>query len=148
VDVALAVIARAGKVLVTRRGGEDALAGLWEFPGGKIARGETPEEAAARECREEIGWEVAPGRVLAVTEHRYRNRTVRLHAVLCEPADGAAAPAGPRGRVRWVRLERLSELAMPPANGALLRAMAAGLAGGGSGGGPRRRSRQRDGRPV
>ncbi len=75
VVVAAAVVIREGRVLLTRRAEGQHLAGLWEFPGGKLEDGESPEEALVRECREECGIEVAVSEILEVTHHRYPQKT-------------------------------------------------------------------------
>ena len=82
--VAAAVIERAGRVLLTKRPAGTHLAGCWEFPGGKLRRGESPQAALVRECREETGLEVGVGRIVDVTFHRYPERDVLLLFYRCE----------------------------------------------------------------
>jgi mutator protein MutT len=60
-SIAVAVVQQKDKVLIGKRALEERFGGLWEFPGGKVASGETPQEAAARECREETGLRVRIG---------------------------------------------------------------------------------------
>ena len=88
VVVAAAVIIRDGRVLLTRRAEGRHLAGLWEFPGGKLEPGEPPEVAVVRECREECGIEVAVTHLLEVTRHRYPERDVLLLFYRCELRSG------------------------------------------------------------
>ena len=78
VVVAAAVVIQNGRVLLTRRADGQHLAGMWEFPGGKLEDGESPEEALVRECREECGIEVEVGEILDVTHHRYPAKAVLL----------------------------------------------------------------------
>jgi len=114
-DVAVAVIERRGRVLVARRAPGAHLAGAWEFPGGKIERGETPEAAARREAREETGLVVTTAEALVVIEHEYPDRRVRLHFFRCRAPRGRA-----RGRdvatLRWTPIADLPRLTLPEAN--------------------------------
>jgi mutator protein MutT len=83
IDVAAAVIVYQGLVLLAQRLGGD-LDGLWEFPGGKFDPGEGWQEATIRELQEELNLEVRPRKRLAVIEHQYPAKRVRLHFVLCD----------------------------------------------------------------
>ena len=129
-EVAVAVIIRGGKALIGRRPEGTRLAGLWEFPGGKIEPGETAEQAAARECREEIGCEVAPLGILARHAHDYGEWSVNLTAVRCELAPGAEPAALVPDIVRWAPLGELPAMPIPDANRAFIEKIAAALAAG------------------
>ena len=113
VDIALAVVRHAGRVLIGQRPEGAPLAGFWEFPGGKILPGESPEEAAQRECREETGLAVRLGPLLGLVEHDYAHGRLRLHFFAAEPLDAAQAPAAP---FCWVPLAALASCRFPPAN--------------------------------
>src|SRR5437016_2093750 len=76
-SVAIAVLWRDGRVLVRQRRQDETLAGLWEFPGGKVQAGESPERAARREVREEMRVEVSGLALLDLIEHDYPDRRVR-----------------------------------------------------------------------
>ena len=76
--VAIAVVVGEGKVLVAGRRDDDALAGHWEFPGGKVEEAETPQECAMREVREEVGLEVRVTRELTPIDWDYEHVKVRL----------------------------------------------------------------------
>lgn len=115
VVVAAAVVIQSGRVLLTRRAEGQHLAGMWEFPGGKLEDGESPEEALVRECREECGIEVEVGEILDVTHHRYPKKAVLLLFYRC---------ALRRGEVRhlqvadhaWVAPRDLESYPLPPAD--------------------------------
>lgn len=84
--VVAAAIIRCGKVLAAQRASPPALAGLWEFPGGKVEAGETEFEALIRECQEEVGVRITPQRFLGEVPNPYGRGGVRLwSAVLSEP---------------------------------------------------------------
>ena len=122
VAVALAVTVRDGRVLVARRAAGDHLPGTWEFPGGKIERGEEPSGAARRELREETGLEAVRLEPLVVVRHDYADREVTLHAFLALDTKGEAL--ADRGREwAWVAPDDLETLGMPEANGAILEAL-------------------------
>ena len=123
IDAAVAVVLRAGRVLVARREPGVHLGGLWEFPGGKIAEGEEPAAAALRELREETGLRGEAAEPLVVVAHDYPDRTVRLHAFLVRQAEGEVAVSGGR---EWAWIERgaLDAGEMPEANVTILRALA------------------------
>src|SRR3990167_7893662 len=94
-DIALAVVRHAGRVLIGQRPEGVPLAGFWEFPGGKILAGESPEEAAVRECREETGLAIRLGAILCVVEHEYAHGRVRLHFFAAEPIEAMRPPSPP-----------------------------------------------------
>ncbi|NUQ61902.1 MAG: (deoxy)nucleoside triphosphate pyrophosphohydrolase [Pirellulales bacterium] len=121
--IAIAVVEHEGQVLIGQRPAGVALAGYWEFPGGKIATGETPEAAAARECREETGLEVRILRPLATLDHQYEHGTVRLHFLAAEPVADAAIPAPP---FRWIPRSELGDYRFPPANAGILKRLTSG----------------------
>ena len=127
VEVALAVVVRGGLTLVARRGAGSHLAGLWEFPGGKVEPGETPEAAARRELLEETGLVAERLEPLVVVVHDYPERSVRLHAFLAQEPAGEPVQDGPDAWV-WKDAVELEAADLPPANAPILRALAARLA--------------------
>jgi len=129
--IALAIVRRGRLWLVDRRRTADSLAGLWEFPGGKMLAGETAEQAAVRECSEEVSIIVEPVRQLDTIEHAYSDFSVRLHPILCRWVKGEARPAGESvTQVRWVDGVGLRRLPMPEANRPLVEALLRLEAGG------------------
>jgi 8-oxo-dGTP diphosphatase len=115
--IAIAVVEHAGSFLIGQRPPNVPLAGYWEFPGGKVEPGETPAEAAARECLEETGLLVTVGDVYPDVVHQYDHDRLRLHFFACrlQPASG-----DPRPPFRWVPRVELARYQFPPANAGLL----------------------------
>ena len=99
--MAAGVILHDGEVLLQKRGPGGHLAGLWEFPGGKVKRGETEKAALAREIREEIGIEVEILHRLLTTTHDYPDRQVAISYFLCALRGGR--PPLEEASIRWVR---------------------------------------------
>ncbi len=121
VQIALALVERDGLWLVSRRSSGRIFAGLWEFPGGKLAVGESPSAAAAREAWEETGLSVEPVADLGHVETRHDDRIVILHLIRCRAVGGHARPSDPAvDDVRWVSPAELRTLPMPPANARIL----------------------------
>lgn len=113
--IAIAVVENEGKLLVGVRPEGVRFAGLDEFPGGKVEAGETPEQAAERECREETGLSVAAtARLLSVDDH---GAGLTLHFIGCRVVGGECSPRPP---FRWVTREALATCQFPPANAGVL----------------------------
>ncbi len=127
--IAIAVVECDGRFLVGQRPQGVPLAGLWEFPGGKIEPGETPEAAAVRECREETGIEVEPQFRYPDEFQEYDHDRVLLHFVACRPA--AASPCAPRPPFCWLPRADLFQREFPRGNRRLLEAMQAAALGKG-----------------
>ena len=111
--VAAGILVRHGRVLLAQRAPGTHLAGLWEFPGGKVEPGESPEEALVREVREELGIEISRFRPFQFAHHAYPEKTVLLLAYLCaideDPLHAAVA-------WRWLPIRELDPAAMPEAD--------------------------------
>jgi len=117
VPIAVAVVMDGGRVLIGPRAPGKPLAGLWEFPGGKAAPGESVQAAAERECMEETGLRVRVVRVLDETTWSYEHAAVRLVFFEAVPQDPTAEPKQP---FVWVAVGQLGQYAFPPANGGIL----------------------------
>jgi len=111
--IAIAVVRHEGRVLIGQRPPGVPLAGLWEFPGGKLQPGETPAEAARRECQEETGLEVTVVGLLAVQQHEYDYGRLELHFLACAPRDDRPVPQTP---FQFVPLSDLGKYEFPAAN--------------------------------
>lgn len=117
VRIAVAVVEHAGHYLIGRRPEGVPLAGQWEFPGGKVQAGETPRQAAARECLEETNLAVAVGEAYPVVVHDYKHGRVALEFFTCRPHDPSSPPKAP---FRWVPAAELAGYEFPEANAALV----------------------------
>lgn len=116
INVVGAVIVRDGEVLCAQRGPGGALAGMWEFPGGKIEAGETPREALRREIIEELECQVTTGEQVAATTYEYDFGIVTLTTFYCELVDAATPTLTEHAEVRWLKPEALHELDWAPAD--------------------------------
>jgi 8-oxo-dGTP diphosphatase len=114
---ACALIDPDGRVLLARRPEGKAMAGLWEFPGGKLIHGETPEAALIRELKEELGIDVAESCLapFAFASHAYERFHLLMPLYLCRRWGGAIVPQEGQA-VAWVRPQKLADYAMPPAD--------------------------------
>ncbi len=99
---------------MSRRLAGTHLAGLWEFPGGKLDPGETPDAGLRRELLEELGVRSTVGPKLLSTEHAYPTRTIRLHFYRCDLLGEPAPRLGQE--LRWVAPDELRELDVPEAD--------------------------------
>ena len=118
IAVVAAVIEDAGRFLLTRRQPGTHLAGMWEFPGGKIDPGETHDAALRRELMEELGVDAEFGACVHRTKHAYPDRSIELHFYRC---DLKGTPRSVLGQdMRWVPREELRSLGFPPADKELI----------------------------
>ena len=119
IDAAIAIVTRAGKVLVCQRKQDDTFGVFWEFPGGKQETGETLEECLNRELREELNicaratWPFPP------IVHDYPEVLLRLHPFLCEHESGEPELLECQA-TRWIEPTELRNYRFPPANEALI----------------------------
>jgi 8-oxo-dGTP diphosphatase len=119
--VAAALIDPAGRVLIAQRPAHKQLGGLWEFPGGKVEPGESPEEALVRELREEldIGVDAAALQPGAFASHAYERFHLLMPLYLCRDWTGEPRPVEAQA-LAWAAPRELSAYPMPPADAPLL----------------------------
>jgi A/G-specific adenine glycosylase len=117
-EAVIAVIRKEDRYLIQKRPETGLLAGLWEFPGGKIEPGEEPEQALGREVREELGVELTGIRFLTSVEHAYTQFRVTLHAYACQVS---APPRLRRDTHRWVTLKGMRRFPFPSGSVRLIR---------------------------
>jgi 8-oxo-dGTP diphosphatase len=124
IPVGIGLIRRGDAFLVRQRPAGTVYAGYWEFPGGKCEPAETPAEATARECLEEIGLRVVVGRLRRAVTYRYPHGLVELFFHDCVTEEPDAQPV-PESGFRWVPVEGLATLRFPEANEVILEELAA-----------------------
>ena len=114
---ACALVDADGRVLVAQRPEGKPMAGLWEFPGGKVENGERPEETLIRELREELGIIVSEACLAPLTfaSHNYPDFHLLMPLYVCRRWDGMVNPTEGQ-RVSWVKPNRLRDYEMPPAD--------------------------------
>jgi 8-oxo-dGTP diphosphatase len=113
--VTAAIIRRNGSVLLARRSLAGKLAGFWEFPGGKVEDGETPEECLARELEDELGIQALIGRKCAESFHQYDHGKFRIVAYTADWTTGNLRLRA-HDRVEWVNFKDLGEYRLLPAD--------------------------------
>ncbi len=118
---AAALVDADNRVLLAQRPAGKAMAGLWEFPGGKVGAGETPEQALVRELHEELGIEVEPSCLAPLTfaSHAYEAFHLLMPLYVCRVWRGIVS-AREGQALTWVRPARLADYAMPPADKPLI----------------------------
>lgn len=115
--VAVALVDVDGRILLARRPAGKPMAGLWEFPGGKVGAGETPEAALVRELREELGVDTAESCLapFAFASHGYPDFHLLMPLYVCRVWRGRPDPREGQ-EIAWVRPSRLDDYEMPPAD--------------------------------
>jgi 8-oxo-dGTP diphosphatase len=114
---AVALVDTDGRVLLARRPEGKEMAGLWEFPGGKVLPGESPESALVRELKEELGLDTAESCLAPFTfaSHRYPAFHLLMPLYVCRRWTGMPTPLE-RQELAWVRPKQLNDYPMPPAD--------------------------------
>ncbi len=114
---ACALIDTDGRVLIAQRPEGRSMAGLWEFPGGKVEQGERPEEALIRELREELGIVVKEACLAPLTfaSHTYEDFQLLMPLYVCRRWEGFVTPLEGQ-QLTWVKPAKLRDYPMPPAD--------------------------------
>ena len=110
IEVVGAIIKDGERYLVGQRAAHKSQGGLWEFMGGKIEPGETPEQALARECREELGLEIENECVIDSVVHEYPEKTIRLTLISCTLKPGFVPRPNEHQSIRWVTEDEMREM--------------------------------------
>ena len=121
INVVAAVIVRNGKIFATQRGyGE--WKDWWEFPGGKIEPGESPEEALQREIREELAIDITIDRLLTTVDYDYPHFHLTMHCYLCHLKDDIQPHLLEHEAARWLGKDNLEEVKWLPADVEVIKA--------------------------
>lgn len=115
VKVVGAVLIKNGEIFCAQRGNDKVLAGLWEFPGGKVEVGETEEQALIREMREEFSCRIAVVEKILTVVHEYDFGTVELTTILCQLFEEEPRLSEHQA-MRWENIEKLRLLDWAPAD--------------------------------
>ena len=118
-DVVAALIWEGDRFLACQRPANKARGLLWEFVGGKVEPGETPEQALIRECREELDVTVAPGDIFMTVIHEYPDLTVRLILFNATIAEGVPK-ALEHNDIRWIKTSQIDGMDFCPADEEIL----------------------------
>jgi len=113
--IAVGIVRKNGRLLITRRKPDGFLGGLWEFPGGKIEPCEDNKSACVREILEETGIEVKIDSFLTRIKHTYSHFKIEMDIFYCHYVSGKIALDGPI-EYRWIHLSEINKFAFPKAN--------------------------------
>ena len=111
----MGVVFKNGRVLITRRKPSGLLGGLWEFPGGKIDKGEQPASACIREIKEEVNLAIKVDSRLSRVKHAYTHFKIVMDVFCCSYISGRVTLNGPVDH-RWINLQQLDNYPFPKAN--------------------------------
>lgn len=124
-NIVIGIVRKGERILIQKRPPEGLLGGLWEFPGGKIEKSESEEEALLREIKEETGLEVEIEKPVAQINHAYTHFKIHMSAWICRWVSGEALTHAATEN-RWVALEELNTFAFPGANRKIIHHLQAG----------------------
>ncbi len=113
--IAVGVVIKNGRILITQRKPDGLLGGLWEFPGGKIKKGETAKSACIREIKEEVNLMVDVVDYLARVKHAYTHFKISMDVFCCEYLAGRVKRNGPVDH-RWIKMSTINRYPLPKAN--------------------------------
>ncbi len=125
IKVTAAILEKDGQIIIAQRKSSDHLSGKWEFPGGKIEPGETPEECLARELKEEFDIDVTIGEHLGSNVHHYDHISIELMAYRASWVGGAITMNDHKA-YRWVTVDQLTEFDFAPADVPFVEMLCAG----------------------
>ncbi len=114
-EIVIAAVKKNGRYLLGKRPPSGLLGGLWEFPGGKLERGESHDAALIRELKKELGIAIQPGALVATVNHAYTHFRTTLNVYTCRHVSGTPC-ANAHTELKWVRPTEFKRLAFPKAN--------------------------------
>ncbi|MFQ6039180.1 MAG: (deoxy)nucleoside triphosphate pyrophosphohydrolase, partial [Candidatus Aminicenantales bacterium] len=120
IQAVVGVVENRGRILIQKRPEKGLFAGLWEFPGGKVESGESPEQALERELQEELGTALEAKSLLLSIRHAYTQYRVRLYAYLCRLR---GKPKPKTRNHRWVKPENLRRYPFPSGSTRIVRVL-------------------------
>ncbi|MFZ5944142.1 MAG: (deoxy)nucleoside triphosphate pyrophosphohydrolase [Bacillota bacterium] len=115
IDVSAAILIKDNLILIAKRDDEDFLANLWEFPGGKVEEGETPQQCLVREMKEEFNVEVSVGNFFAESIYHYSHASVRLLAYWTVLEGGQLTPHVHK-EIKFIPVQDLNKYSFAPAD--------------------------------
>jgi 8-oxo-dGTP diphosphatase len=122
ITVTAALIQKDNKILITRRSPNKHLAGLWEFPGGKLENGETEQECLRRELEEELGIKVKVGEFFMENTHDYGTKSILLKAYFCKQLTDSIT-LNDHDMIAWVTKKELQNYEFAPADVPFIKAL-------------------------
>ncbi len=122
ITVAVGIIEKDGKILIARRNKDDPLKGKWEFPGGRLEPGETPEDCLKREFLEELGITAQIGNFITSNKHIYQHISIELLAYWVKEYTGGINPIDYE-EIRWIAPSELPVYDFPDANKPIVEAV-------------------------
>jgi A/G-specific adenine glycosylase len=128
--IAVGVVFKKNRVLITRRKPEGLLGGLWEFPGGKVRKGERAEAACVREIMEEVNLSVEIASFLTRVKHAYTHFKISVDVFCCNYINGKIRLAGPSD-YRWIKINEIDQYPFPKANHKFIPLLKTGYSGSG-----------------
>lgn len=129
IEVSAAVIQRNGKTYIQQRPLKGLMGGLWEFPGGKLEKGESPEDCLEREIKEELGVQITIKNKILTIKHSYTQFRVTLHVFTCDLKQGRIH-ATSCDQWKWVSLQSINQYPFPAANVKILKYLNANSSNG------------------
>ncbi|WP_298442356.1 (deoxy)nucleoside triphosphate pyrophosphohydrolase [uncultured Ferrimonas sp.] len=123
IDVVAALMVHKQQVFIAQRHSKGSQGGLWEFPGGKIDAGETPQQALQRELQEELSIRASVRDYLASSRHDYGDKVIHLHGYLCHWHGDPIRLTGSHHQYRWLPAQQIDRQFLAPADLPLLDAL-------------------------
>jgi len=124
-EVVAGIIRHNGQYLITKRFDNAHLGGMWEFPGGKIMKGESEKIALKRELKEEVGIDCSVGKLVYETSYHYPDISIKIKFYQCKLLSGEPQPLE-CAAVKWIEPSELSQYEFPPSDIKLIKMLSLG----------------------